>query len=105
EYPIENYENLLETPGVGPSTLRALAMVAEVTHGALPSFADPVRYAFAHGGKDNFPFPVSRYDLEHSLEVLRTAVEKAKLGHQEKMEALRRLAQQGERMIHSYAQD
>ena len=96
ERPLVNYEHLLETPGVGPSTLRALAMVAEVTHGTQPSFADPVRYAFAHGGKDKIPFPVSRRDLEHSLGVLRTAVEKAKLGHQEKLEALRKLAQYGE---------
>lgn len=96
ERPLDNYEMLLEAPGVGPSTLRALAMVAEVTHGTQPSFADPVRYAFAHGGKDNFPFPVSRHDMEHSLGVLRTAVEKSKLGRQEKLEALRRLAVQGE---------
>ncbi|WP_425340326.1 DUF763 domain-containing protein [Ammoniphilus resinae] len=93
ERPLDNYENLLETPGVGPSTLRALAMVAEITHGTRPSFEDPVRYAFAHGGKDKIPFPVSRRDMEHSFGVLRTAVEKAKLGHQEKLEALRRLAQ------------
>lgn len=51
--PLNNCQDLLETAGVGPSTLRALAMVAEVTHGALPSFQDPVRYFFAHGGKDN----------------------------------------------------
>lgn len=97
ERPIDSYEHLLETPGVGPSTLRALAMVAEVTHGTQPSFADPVRYAFAHGGKDNFPYPVSRSDMEHSLGVLRTAVDKAKLGHQEKLEALRRLAKYDEK--------
>jgi uncharacterized protein len=92
DHRLDEYEHLLEAPGVGPGTLRALAMVAEVTHGATPSFADPVRYAFAHGGKDNFPFPVQRSDLEHSLQVLRTAVDKAKLGQQDKLEALRRLA-------------
>lgn len=96
ERPLENYESLLETKGVGSSTLRALAMVAEVTHGVRPSFADPVRYAFAHGRKDKFPFPIQRGALEHSLNVLRTAVENAKFGRQEKLAALRRLSQQEE---------
>jgi hypothetical protein len=98
ERPPGSYEQLLETPGVGPSTLRALAMVAEVTHGARPSFTDPVRYAFAHGGKDGFPFPVQPRDLEHSLGVLRTAVEKARVGDRDRLDALRRLADQEERM-------
>jgi hypothetical protein len=91
--PLESYQDLLETPGVGPSTLRALAMVAEVTHGALPSFQDPVRYTFAHGGKDNYPFPVQRVDLAHSLEVLRLSITKAKLGKKDKLQALKKLAQ------------
>jgi hypothetical protein len=94
ERPPSSYEGLLEAPGVGPSTLRALAMVAEVTHGTRPSFGDPVRYAFAHGGKDNYPFPVQRIDMEHSLQVMRTAVEKAKMGERDKLDALRRLALQ-----------
>jgi len=96
--PPESYKNLLKTPGVGPSTLRALAMVAEVTHGALPSFQDPVRYTFAHGGKDNYPFPVQRNDLTRSLEVLRTAIAKAKLGEKDKLQAFRKLAQ-GEKQL------
>lgn len=99
ERPLKNYEGLLESRGVGPSTLRALAMVAEVTHGVRPSFADPVRYAFAHGGKDHFPFPVKESDLEHSLAVLRKAVERAKLGQQDKLEALRRLARREETVM------
>lgn len=94
EKPPENYEKLLEQPGVGASTLRALAMVAEVTHGTKPSFNDPVRYAFAHGGKDAYPFPVQRNDIEHSLKVMRTAIEKAKLGEKDKMDALKKLALQ-----------
>lgn len=55
--PPENYKQLLELEGVGPSTLRALAMASEITHGAQPSLQDPFRYAFAHDGKDNHPFP------------------------------------------------
>ncbi|MDD2234539.1 MAG: DUF763 domain-containing protein [Desulfitobacteriaceae bacterium] len=99
ERPPECYKSLLETPGVGPSTLRALAMVAEVTHGALPSFQDPVRYTFAHGGKDNYPFPVQRVDLTHSLAVLRTAITKAKLGEKDKLQAFKKLAQGEEQLM------
>jgi hypothetical protein len=97
--PPGSYKNLLERPGVGPSTLRALAMVAEVTHGALPSFQDPVRYTFAHGGKDNYPFPVQGADLTHSLEVLRTAINKARLGEKDKLQSLRKLAQVEGRLV------
>ena len=74
-------------------------MVAEVTHGALPSFQDPVRYTFAHGGKDNYPFPVQGADLTHSLEVLRTAINKARLGEKDKLQSLRKLAQVEGRLV------
>ncbi|WP_428848865.1 DUF763 domain-containing protein [Virgibacillus siamensis] len=92
--PPETYQQLLETEGVGPGTLRALAMVAEVTHGSRPSFEDPVRYAFAHGGKDGYPFPVQRGDITQSLNVLREAIEKGKIGEMDKLKSLRRLAKQ-----------
>ncbi len=98
ERPPENYKNLLKTPGVGPSTLRALAMVAEVTHGALPSFQDPVRYTFAHGGKDGHPFPVKRNEIVQSLEVLRRAITKAKLGEKDKLNAFQKLSE-GEKRL------
>jgi len=96
ERPPESYKDLIETPGVGASTLRALAMVAEVTHGGSPSFQDPVRYTFAHGGKDGYPFPVQRGDITHSIEVLRTAIVKAKIGERDKLYALRKLAISGQ---------
>ena len=102
ERPPENYQGLLEQKGVGPSTLRALAMVAEITHGAKPAFHDPVRYAFAHGGKDGFPFPVERNDIQQSLNVLRTAIEKGKIGENDKLESLRRLAKR-QKLIESHS--
>lgn len=100
EHPPESYKGLLETPGVGPSTLRALTMMAEVTHGASPCFNDPVRYTFAHGGKDGYPFPVRRADLTKSLKVLHTAITKAKLGEKDRLQALKKLAQ-GEKRLDS----
>jgi len=99
ERPPGSYKSLIETPGVGSSTLRALAMVAEVTHGVSPSFQDPVRYTFAHGGKDGYPFPVQRNDITHSIEVLHTAIAKAKLGEKDKLNALRKLAEGEQRLL------
>lgn len=91
EKPPESYVGLLQSQGVGPGTLRALAMVAEVTHGKKPAFQDPVRYTFAHGGKDGFPFPVQRQDMESSINVLKNALNKAKLGNHDKLMALRKI--------------
>lgn len=66
----ENYEKLLATPGVGPKTIRALALVAEVIYGAKPSYEDPARYSFAHGGKDATPYPVDKETYDQTIEKL-----------------------------------
>jgi hypothetical protein len=55
-----NYEELLLVRGVGPGTVRALALVADLIYGERPSWRDPVKFSFAHGGKDGIPFPVDR---------------------------------------------
>lgn len=88
----EEYADLLLTPGVGPATVRALAMVAEVAYGAPPARSDPVRYAFAHGGKDGHPFPVRRADYDRTVAVLETALRRARVGQADQLAALRRLA-------------
>jgi hypothetical protein len=88
-----SYQELLSTKGVGPATVRAFALVAEVVHGVKASRKDPVRYSFAHGGKDGHPFPVNRQDYDRSISLLRQALKKARIGDQEGMKALRRLAQ------------
>lgn len=87
-----DFQELLGTEGVGPATIRALALIADLVHGAKASFRDPARFSFAHGGKDGHPFPVDRAAYDRSIEVLRRAVERARLGHSEKLAALRRLA-------------
>lgn len=66
----QNYEQLLTTPGVGPKTIRALALVAEVIYGAKPSYEDPARYSFAHGGKDATPYPVDCKTYDQTIEKL-----------------------------------
>jgi len=88
----EDFEGLLGIRGVGPKTVRALALLSELIYGAPPSFRDPARFSFAHGGKDRRPYPIDRRTYDRSIEVLRSAVEKARIGKREKMEALKRLA-------------
>jgi hypothetical protein len=89
-----SFPELLLTPAIGQRTLFALALVAEVVHGAPSRFADPARFAFAHGGKDGHPFPVPLTIYDETLRVLRTAVDRAKLGQSDKLAALRRLDEQ-----------
>jgi len=86
-----DFERLLEVPGVGVRTVRALALVAEVLHGAPCRFSDPARHAFAHGGKDRHPFPVPIKVYDQTIAVLKSAVAKAKLGRDEELAALQRL--------------
>jgi hypothetical protein len=74
--------------------VRALAMVAEVLHGAPYRFSDPARFSFAHGGKDGHPFPVPLRVYDETIRVLKSAVQKGKLGRDEELAALRRLDQQ-----------
>ncbi|HUV42329.1 MAG TPA: DUF763 domain-containing protein [Patescibacteria group bacterium] len=86
-----NFENLLGMKGVGSKTIRALALIAELVYGAPIATQDPARYSFAHGGKDGIPYPVDRKTYHQSIEYLREATNKAKLGYYEKLQALRRL--------------
>lgn len=86
-----NFEQLLGVRNVGPKTIRALALLSEIVYGAKPSFTDPARFSFAHGGKDNIPYPVDRSTYDRSIQILHTAVERAKLGDKEKLEAIKRL--------------
>jgi hypothetical protein len=88
-----DFISVLEVEGVGPKTLRALALVSEVAFGAPASFRDPVKYSFSHGGKDGHPYPVDRKLYDRSIAVLEKALTEAKVGRSEKMDALRRLAQ------------
>jgi len=87
----KDFKDLLLTPGVGARTVRALAMVAEVLHGAPCRFSDPARFSFAHGGKDREPFPVPLRVLDETIGVLKRAVTKARLGHEEELAAIKRL--------------
>src|SRR3954463_2510312 len=94
----KDFSELLLTPGVGARTVRALAIVAEVVHGAPYRFTDPARFSLALGGKDRHPFPVPLKVYDRTLQVLKTAVDKAKLGEPERLGALKRLDDQARRL-------
>ena len=87
----KGFEELLSIEGVGPKTVRALSLISELVYGTPPSFRDPARYSFAHGGKDGYPFPVDRQTYDQSIQLLAQAVQKARVDDTEKREALRRL--------------
>jgi uncharacterized protein len=94
----KDFPELLLVPGVGARTVRSLAMVAEVIHGTPCRFADPARFSIAHGGKDRHPYPVPTKIVDRTISVLKSAVEKAKLGEDEKLGAIRRLDEQARRL-------
>jgi hypothetical protein len=88
----QDFEALLGIEGVGPRTLRALALASELIYGATASTRDPARFAFAHGGKDGIPFPVDRETYDKTIAVLGRAVDKSSIDYSERKRALQRLA-------------
>lgn len=87
-----SFEQLLGVRGVGPKTLRALVLVAELAYGARPSWRDPAVYSFAHGGKDGIPYPVDRPAYDQTVTILKKAIGASAMGQSEKLQAVRRLA-------------
>lgn len=87
----ENYEELVETEGVGKKSLRALALVTQLVHGTENDWKDPAKYSYAHGGKDGYPRPVDREEYDSSIQFLKEALEKAEIGKKEKMKSLEKL--------------
>jgi len=90
--PPEDFAALLGTAGLGPKSLRALALSAELIYGTRASTRDPARFAFAHGGKDGTPYPVDRAAYGVTIDVLNRALGRARLDRSERIAALKRLA-------------
>ena len=91
EFQPSNYEELLGFKGIGPATIRGLALISELIYGEKPSWKDPVKYSFAYGGKDGVPYPVNRKAMDESIQILRQAIQEAEVGAKEKMQSLQRL--------------
>jgi hypothetical protein len=93
-----DFADLLLTPGLGARTVLALAMAADVIHGAPCRFTDPARFSLAHGGKDGHPYPVPLRVYDETLRVLRRAVDRARLGQDDRAAAIRRLDVEARRL-------
>jgi len=89
----KNFEELLITKGVGPKTIRALSLVSELIYGAQPSYEDPARYSFSHGGKDGTPYFPRASEMDATIEILEKGIQKAKISMREKIEAQKRLVE------------
>lgn len=88
----ESFEALLGVNGVGPKTIRALSLVSELLYGKPPSYSDPARFSFAHGGKDGTPFPVDRKSYDKSIELMKKAIQSARIGNRDKLQAVKKLS-------------
>ncbi|QQL51100.1 DUF763 domain-containing protein [Mucilaginibacter ginkgonis] len=97
-----DFEDLLLLEGLGPRTLQSLTLVSEVIYGTPSRFKDPARFAFAHGGKDGHPFPVPIKVYDETIGILQTAIHKAKLGNEDKKEAVKRLTQIAQKAEESF---
>ncbi len=88
----KNYEELVSLKGIGSKSLRALALISQLIYGSEVSWEDPVKYSFAHGGKDGIPFPVNKKVYDSSIRTLKEALESAEIGKKEKLNALKKLS-------------
>jgi uncharacterized protein len=95
----KNYEQLISIPGIGPSSVRALSLIGEIIFGTYASWQDPVKYNFAHGGKDGVPYPVSRKIYDKSISYLYSAIEGAEIQREERIDTLKKLAEFSNRMF------
>ncbi|MBI2304458.1 MAG: DUF763 domain-containing protein [Chloroflexi bacterium] len=86
-----DFEALIGLQGVGPKTVRALTLLSELMYGAAPSFRDPARYSFAHGGKDGHPYPVDRKTYDETIQFLERALRRIPWEGNEASQALKRL--------------
>ncbi len=91
EFSPKGYEEVLEIRGMGPGTVRALALISSLVYGSKISWEDPLKYTFTVGGKDGVPYPVNRKVMDRAIEVLQKGIKEAKIGRKEQLRALRRL--------------
>lgn len=89
----EDFEELLLLKGMGPRALQSLALVSEIIYGTPTRFEDPARFSFAHGGKDGHPFPVPVNIYDETIDTLQRAINRAKIGNSDKIQAIQKLSE------------
>jgi len=87
-----NYEELINLEGMGPKKIRALALLSDLIYGSEASWEDPVKYSFAHGGKDGTPYPVDKEVYDNTLRLLEQDLGKAEIPEKDKKHAIKRLS-------------
>jgi len=87
----KNYEELIMIKGMGEKNIRSLALISHLVYGTKLSWKDPVKYSFAHGGKDGWPYPVDENKIKENAEFLKNAIKESEIGDKEKTKCLRRL--------------
>jgi len=87
----DNYEELVSLRGIGPKSIRALALVSELVYGKPASCKDPAKFSFAHGGKDGHPYPVDKRTYDNTITTLKEALHKANIGEKDRLHAIKRL--------------
>jgi uncharacterized protein len=102
---LQDFESFLMLEGVGPRAIQSLTLVSEVIHGTPSRFTDPARFSFAHGGKDGHPFPVPLNVYDETINVLRTSIEKAKLGFTDKQKAIKNLTHVAQNLEKNFEPD
>ncbi len=101
----QNYEQLISISGFGPATVRALSLIGEIIYGSKASWQDPVKYNFAHGGKDGVPYPVARNVYDNSIRYLASAIEGAEIEREERIQSLKKLAEYLARIFNTQRQN
>ena len=86
----KNYEELLEIEGIGPTTFRALALIAEIIYGTKTSKQDPIRYTFAVGSKDGVPYFVDRQVYDEVISFYEYLLDRVRVDR--RRELIRRLS-------------
>ncbi|SNQ59917.1 DUF763 domain-containing protein [Candidatus Methanoperedens nitratireducens] len=84
---------LFDFEGTGQKKIMALALTSDLVYGSTPSWRDPVKYSFTHGGEDGYPYPVDREVYDNSVQMLHDSLESAKLDKKEKYNAIKRLGE------------
>ncbi|MHA1972090.1 MAG: DUF763 domain-containing protein [Candidatus Hodarchaeales archaeon] len=88
----QNFDEIVKVKGMGAKKLRAMALVSELVYGSKTSWKDPVKYSFAHGGKDGIPFPVDRKTYDSTIETLRFAIDNSKMKRSEHLQSIKNLS-------------
>lgn len=80
---VSGFSELLLVRGLGPSTMLALALIAQLIYEVPvdwndPANIDPRRFAFALGGKDGSPYPINREVYDAVINILSRMVDNLK---------------------------